>query len=164
MRALSIELGDAAIMLPGADGDSRARAPPLRAIAATKRAEFYSLGLVLGYGYGPDAAAQAPTTDVYRPQVTAGNRLPHARVGRRELAVRPSGSRVHRAWTPTPAAKLIMDAAADRGVPIVARRSAGLRLRAGRRATTSCWCARTSTSHGSGSRPIMTVGRFRIHP
>jgi 2-polyprenyl-6-methoxyphenol hydroxylase-like FAD-dependent oxidoreductase len=78
MRALPIELGDEAIMLPGPDGDA-ARAAAATAIAVAKRSEFYSLGLVLGSGYGPDAAARAPSSDVYRPLVEPGNRLPHAR-------------------------------------------------------------------------------------
>lgn len=78
MRALPTELGDAAIMADGCDGES-ARSAAAAAIHLVKRSEFYSLGLVLGYGYGPDSAAQAPTTDVYRPQVRPGNRLPHQR-------------------------------------------------------------------------------------
>ncbi len=117
MRALPIELGDEAIMLPGADGDTARRAAA-RAIAATKRSEFYSLGLVLGYGYGPDAATQAPTTDVYRPQVKAGNRLPHSRSADGSSLFDLLG-REFTVLGPAPAAKLIMDAADDRGVPIV---------------------------------------------
>ena len=78
MRALPMELGDAAIMTDGPLGQS-ARDAAATAIHLAKRSEFYSLGLVLGYGYGPDSAAQSPTTDVYRPQVRPGNRLPHSR-------------------------------------------------------------------------------------
>lgn len=78
MRALPIELGDAAIMAAGALGQS-AREAAASAIALAKRSEFYSLGLVLGYGYGPDSAAQSPTTEVYHPEVCPGNRLPHQR-------------------------------------------------------------------------------------
>jgi 2-polyprenyl-6-methoxyphenol hydroxylase-like FAD-dependent oxidoreductase len=80
MRALSIDLSSEALMQPGPDGDA-ARAAAAADIAVVKRAEFYSLGLVLGYGYGPDAAAQAPTTDVYLPSARPGNRLPHSRNG-----------------------------------------------------------------------------------
>lgn len=78
MQALPTELGDSAIMVGGPDGQS-ARDAAATAIHIAKRSEFYSLGLVLGYGYGPDSAAQSPTTDVYRPQVRPGNRLPHQR-------------------------------------------------------------------------------------
>ncbi len=78
MRSLSIELGDEALMTDGAVGDL-AREKVRAAIPLAKASEFYSLGLVLGYGYGPESAAQAPTTDVYRPAVAPGNRLPHAR-------------------------------------------------------------------------------------
>ena len=78
MRALPTELGDSAMMVDGPDGQS-ARDAAATSIHLAKRSEFYSLGLVLGYGYGPDTAAQAPTTDVYRPQVRPGSRLPHQR-------------------------------------------------------------------------------------
>ena len=78
MRALPIELGDAAIMADGPRGQF-ARAAAATAIQLAKRSEFYSLGLVLGYGYGPDSAAQSPTTQVYLPQLRPGNRLPHLR-------------------------------------------------------------------------------------
>ena len=78
MRALPTELGDSAMMLDGPEGQS-ARAAAATAIHLAKRSEFYSLGLVLGYGYGPDTAGQSPTTDIYRPQTRPGNRLPHQR-------------------------------------------------------------------------------------
>jgi 2-polyprenyl-6-methoxyphenol hydroxylase-like FAD-dependent oxidoreductase len=117
MRALPIELGDPAIMLTGPDGETARRAATI-AIAATKRSEFYSLGLVLGYGYGPDAAAQAPTTDVYRPQVKPGNRLPHSRSADGRSLFDLLG-RDFTVLGPAPAALGIMDEAVDRGVPIV---------------------------------------------
>ena len=78
MRTLAIDLSDAALMGPGADARA-ARATAAAAIQLTKRAEFHSLGLVLGYGYGPTSADQAPDGDVYQPRAEAGNRLPHAR-------------------------------------------------------------------------------------
>lgn len=78
MRALSIDLSDAALMGDGPDADA-AREAAASAIQIAKRSEFYSLGLVLGYGYGPDAPAQAPSGDVYVPIAAPGNRLPHAR-------------------------------------------------------------------------------------
>ncbi len=116
MRALPTELGDAAIMAPGPDGGA-ARDAAAAVVRATKRAEFHSLGLVLGYGYGPDAAAQAPSTDVYRPQVRAGNRLPHAR----SAAGRSLFDLLGREFTvlgPAAAARPLLDAAAWVGVPI----------------------------------------------
>ncbi|WP_219817084.1 FAD-dependent monooxygenase [Arthrobacter sp. GMC3] len=78
MRSLSLDLSSPELMLRGPEGDS-ARAAAAQAIPALKRAEFHSLGLVLGYGYGPNSAAQAATTDVYVPQLGPGNRLPHSR-------------------------------------------------------------------------------------
>ncbi|MET4783322.1 hypothetical protein [Glaciihabitans sp. UYNi722] len=56
-----------------------ARARAAEVIQEGKRSEFHSLGLVLGYGYGPDSAAQAPSSEIYLPQARIGNRLPHAR-------------------------------------------------------------------------------------
>jgi 2-polyprenyl-6-methoxyphenol hydroxylase-like FAD-dependent oxidoreductase len=78
MRALSIDLTSPELM---ADDDSgaRARAAAALVIEDVKRAEFYSLGLVLGYGYGPDTARQSPTAEDYTPIAAAGNRLPHSR-------------------------------------------------------------------------------------
>jgi len=78
MRALSIDLTSSELMAAGADGE-RARAAARVAIEQVKRAEFYALGLVLGYGYGPDASRQSPTAEEYTPIAAAGNRLPHSR-------------------------------------------------------------------------------------
>jgi 2-polyprenyl-6-methoxyphenol hydroxylase-like FAD-dependent oxidoreductase len=78
MRALSVDLTTPALMADDAAGD-RARAAAAVAIEDVKRAEFYSLGLVLGYGYGPDAVRQSPTAEDYTPIAAAGNRLPHSR-------------------------------------------------------------------------------------
>lgn len=78
MRALSIDLTAPELMHDGDEGE-RARRAAAVAIEDIKRAEFYALGLVLGYGYGPDAARQAPTADQYTPILAAGNRLPHSR-------------------------------------------------------------------------------------
>ena len=117
MRALSIELGDAAIMSPGADGET-ARQAAATLIPVLKRSEFYSLGLVLGYGYGPDAAAQAPSTDVYRPQVRPGNRLPHARSADGSSLFDLLG-REFTVLGPVAEAQPLIGAAAERGVPIV---------------------------------------------
>ena len=117
MRSLPIELGDAAILAPGADGDT-ARKAAAAAIAAAKRSEFYSLGLVLGYGYGPDAAAQAPSTDTYRPQVRPGNRLPHTRSSDGTSLFDLLG-REFTVLGPAPAAQLLVEAAGELGVPIL---------------------------------------------
>ncbi|MEJ3406083.1 FAD-dependent monooxygenase [Rathayibacter sp. YIM 133350] len=78
LRALSHDLTSPAMMAAGVDGES-ARASAALAIEQVKRAEFYSLGLVLGYGYGPHAAAQTPSPDLYLPVAAPGNRLPHSR-------------------------------------------------------------------------------------
>lgn len=78
MRALSVDLTSAELMAGGEAGE-QARAAAAGPIENAKRVEFFSLGLVLGYGYGADAVAQAPSSDVYRPILAAGNRLPHTR-------------------------------------------------------------------------------------
>lgn len=115
MRALPTELGDAAMLSPGPDG---AAARAAAAVVAAKRAEFHSLGLVLGYGYGPDAAAQAPSTDVYRPLACPGNRLPHARSADGGSLFDLLG-REFTALGPAAAAQPLVDAAAGLGVPVV---------------------------------------------
>ena len=117
MKALPTELGAVNIMADGPDGQS-ARNAAATAIHLAKRSEFYSLGLVLGYGYGPDSALQAPTTDVYRPAVRPGNRLPHSRstdgrslfdlLGRGFTVLGPIGS-----------AQPLVTAAAELGVPLL---------------------------------------------
>jgi 2-polyprenyl-6-methoxyphenol hydroxylase-like FAD-dependent oxidoreductase len=78
MRALSVDLTSPELTADGATGE-RARAAAAVVIEDVKRAEFYSLGLVLGYGYGPDSARQSPTAELYTPIAAAGNRLPHSR-------------------------------------------------------------------------------------
>ena len=76
MAVLPPDLGDPALMAKGAVfEEARARLAP--AIYAAKAPEFFSTGLVLGYGYGPASADQTPTPAEYRPLVAAGNRLPH---------------------------------------------------------------------------------------
>ncbi|GAA1942621.1 FAD-dependent monooxygenase [Microbacterium deminutum] len=115
MKVLSNDLSSPELLDDSADG-ARARAAAADAVDTFKRAEFFSLGLVLGYGYGSDAAAQAPASDVYRPIPRPGNRLPHSRndsggslydlLGQEFTVL---GGDAH-AWT---------DAAARRGVPLV---------------------------------------------
>lgn len=46
-------------------------------IRTSKRLEFYCLGLVLGYGYGPGAGSQTTDGIDFRPVALPGNRLPH---------------------------------------------------------------------------------------
>jgi 2-polyprenyl-6-methoxyphenol hydroxylase-like FAD-dependent oxidoreductase len=46
-------------------------------IEASKRLEFYCLGLVLGYGYGPGAGTQTTDGTDFTPRPLPGNRLPH---------------------------------------------------------------------------------------
>jgi 2-polyprenyl-6-methoxyphenol hydroxylase-like FAD-dependent oxidoreductase len=116
MRALSTELGDAAIMLPGAAGVT-ARAAAAAVIPSRKRSEFYSLGLVLGYGYGPDAAEQSPSTDIYRPRARPGNRLPHSRSADGSSLFDLLG-REFTVLGPAAAAQPLIEAAAELGVPI----------------------------------------------
>ena len=78
MRALAIDMTSPELIADGEAGE-RARAAAAVVIADVKRAEFYSLGLVLGYGYGADAARQSPTAEEYTPIAAPGNRLPHTR-------------------------------------------------------------------------------------
>ncbi|WP_223693553.1 FAD-dependent monooxygenase [Leifsonia poae] len=78
MKALSIDLGSTGLMAAGEVG-RQARTAAAMEIEQAKRAEFYALGLVLGYGYGETSALQSPGTDVYVPRAEPGNRLPHQR-------------------------------------------------------------------------------------
>lgn len=117
MKMLSIDLSDVSLMGPGAEADA-ARAAAAAAIQRGKRAEFHSLGLVLGYGYGPESAAQAPSGEVYLPQAKAGNRLPHART--------PKGGSLFDLLGPeftvigsTAEALRLADALSDRGIPVI---------------------------------------------
>jgi hypothetical protein len=116
MRALPTELGDAALMSPGPDG-AAARAAAAAVIPAVKGPEFYSLGLVLGYGYGPDTAAQAPSTGVYEPRVAAGNRLPHSRSADGRSLFDLLG-REFTVLGAVAAAQPLVDTAAQLGVPV----------------------------------------------
>jgi hypothetical protein len=58
------------------DDDDAAAVLAMR-IEATKRLEFYCLGLVLGYGYGPGAGTQTTDGTDFAPGPLPGNRLPH---------------------------------------------------------------------------------------
>ena len=58
------------------DDDAAAAALATR-IEASKRLEFYCLGLVLGYGYGPGIGTQTTDGTDFTPGPLPGNRLPH---------------------------------------------------------------------------------------
>lgn len=84
MAALSIDLSNPLLMTSG-DTFESARAELGPAIWRMKSPEFYSAGLVLGYGYGPTSRDQAPTPAQYVPQIATGNRLPHRLVDGRAI-------------------------------------------------------------------------------
>lgn len=76
MAVVSSDLADPALMETGvAFEQARSRVGPK--IHEAKSPEFFSAGLVLGYGYGPTSSEQAPSPTEYRPILAAGNRLPH---------------------------------------------------------------------------------------
>ncbi|MEC5151942.1 FAD-dependent monooxygenase [Cryobacterium sp. GrIS_2_6] len=115
MQALSIDLTSPELMAEGAAGD-QARAAAAGPINNAKRAEFYSLGLVLGYGYGPNSSDQTPSGDVYLPVVAAGNRLPHARSAAGKSLYDLLGPELTLIGAPGQA---WVDAASRRGIPLV---------------------------------------------
>ncbi|GAB2832386.1 FAD-dependent monooxygenase [Microbacterium insulae] len=84
MASLSTDLSNPLLMTSG-ETFERARAELGPAIWRIKSPEFYSTGLVLGYGYGPASRDQAPTPAEYLPAVAAGNRLPHRLIGGRAV-------------------------------------------------------------------------------
>jgi 2-polyprenyl-6-methoxyphenol hydroxylase-like FAD-dependent oxidoreductase len=59
------------------EDDAAATAVVAGRIEASKRLEFYCLGLVLGYGYGPGAGTQTTDGTDFTPRPVPGNRLPH---------------------------------------------------------------------------------------
>ena len=84
MAALSIDLSNPLLMTSGETFET-ARAELGPAIWRVKSPEFYSAGLVLGYGYGPTSREQAPTPAEYVPTIAAGNRLPHRLIDGRAI-------------------------------------------------------------------------------
>lgn len=84
MASLSTDLSDPRLMASG-EAFEHARTELGPAIWKVKSPEFYSAGLVLGYGYGPASRDQAPTPAEYVPTVAAGNRLPHRLIGGRAI-------------------------------------------------------------------------------
>ena len=75
-RTLATELASDLLMGTPQQLES-VRAAAAATIQRTKYIEFHCLGLVLGYGYGTQAAAQSREGWDYRPVAAAGNRLPH---------------------------------------------------------------------------------------
>ena len=118
MRALPIELADAALMGEGAEADAvRRRAAAV--VQATKDAEFHADGLVLGYGYTDAAAEQSPTLAEYRPIAAPGNRLPHLTTDDRRPIIDLLG-RGFSAIGPADLVAPIAEAARVRGIPFQA--------------------------------------------
>ena len=117
MKMLSVDLSHSSLIGTGPDADA-ARSAVAQAIQKGKRAEFHSLGLVLGYGYGPDSAAQAPSGGIYLPQAKAGNRLPHARTADGRSLFDQLGPEITVLGSSVDARRLYQ-ALADRGIPAV---------------------------------------------
>jgi hypothetical protein len=84
MASLSVDLSNPLLMTSGAEFEA-AKSELGPKIWKLKSPEFYSAGLVLGYGYGPQSRLQAPTPAEYIPQVAAGNRLPHRLIDGRSV-------------------------------------------------------------------------------
>ena len=82
--SLSVDLSNPVLMSSGEMFEA-ARTEFGPKIWRVKSPEFYSAGLVLGYGYGPTSRDQAPTPAEYLPMVAAGNRLPHRFIGGRPI-------------------------------------------------------------------------------
>jgi 2-polyprenyl-6-methoxyphenol hydroxylase-like FAD-dependent oxidoreductase len=115
-RALPTDLSQAALL--GSDDEFEAARPAAAAaIEKAKRSEFYCVGLVLGYGYGPDAAAQTTDGSDYRPIAAAGNRLPHRWLDSGESLFDRLGPEFSLIGAAKPAAPLAA-AAARAGLPL----------------------------------------------
>ncbi|WP_374947765.1 FAD-dependent monooxygenase [Agreia sp.] len=121
MASLSIDLSNPLLMSSG-DAFEAARAELGPVIKRVKSPEFHSVGLVLGYGYGPHSAEQAPTPAEYSPMIAAGNRLPHRHVDGHSLydLLGPWFTAIGSAEAVAP----LMAEAVSRGIPIVHLESA----------------------------------------
>ena len=115
MASLSIDLSNPILMSSGSTFE-RARSELGPEIWRLKSPEFYSSGLVLGYGYGPTSLDQAQTPAEYRPIVAAGNRLPHRFIKGRPIydLLGPWFTAIGTAHAVAP----LMSEAAKRGIPI----------------------------------------------
>ncbi len=114
--SLSIDLSNPVLMTSGAAFET-ARDELGPEIRRVKSPEFYSSGLVLGYGYGPTSRDQAPTPAEYLPMVAPGNRLPHRFVAGR--AIYDLLGRWFTVIGGVDAVAPLMSEAANRGVPMV---------------------------------------------
>lgn len=115
MASLSIDLSNPLLMTSG-DVFESARTEMGPVIWRLKSPEFYSAGLVLGYGYGPTSREQSPTPAEYIPIAAPGNRLPHRMVHGRPVhdLLGPWFTVIGRAGD---VARLLAEAAA-RGIPL----------------------------------------------
>ena len=114
-RTVSTDLASAALMgSPASFAASRQAAADM--VQRTKRIEFHCLGLVLGYGYGPGAAAQTVDGSSYSPVAAAGNRLPHHWLAPGDSLYDHLGSGFAVLGSASAAGELVA-AAARRGVP-----------------------------------------------
>ncbi|SFR92727.1 2-polyprenyl-6-methoxyphenol hydroxylase [Microbacterium sp. cf046] len=125
MSSLSTDLSNPALMTSGEEFEA-ARDELGPAIWRLKSPEFFSSGLVLGYGYGPTSRDQAPTSSEYRPLIAAGNRLPHRSVRGRAIydLLGPCFTAIGRADAVTP----LLAEASERGIPVVHLETADLEL------------------------------------
>ncbi len=73
---LSVDLTDPALMADSPDFEP-ARRRAAATIQRTKDAEFHSIGLVLGTGYGNASSAEGADLDRFEPRAEPGFRLPH---------------------------------------------------------------------------------------
>ena len=77
MSTLSIDLTDPASSWAPATPPKRPARGRRTTIQRTKDAEFHSLGLVLGAGYGNASSAEGADLDRFEPRAEPGFRLPH---------------------------------------------------------------------------------------
>jgi 2-polyprenyl-6-methoxyphenol hydroxylase-like FAD-dependent oxidoreductase len=127
MRVLGDELLRKGLDRGGATGTT-VRAAVAQEIEQAKRAEFYSLGLVLGYNYAHSPAvlgvgAGGPSRQpldgtVYEPSFAAGSRLPHAWLGEGRSLYDLLGAGFTLLSSDTADAVAIAEAARRRGVPL----------------------------------------------
>ena len=122
----------------------RGRRPRPRRGQRMKRCEFYCLGLVLGYGYGPHAAEQSSDGSDYRPVAAAGNRLPHRWLASGDSLYDQLGP----GFTVLGADRRSRRSPPRRGAASRSHVDAGLVDTGARYGAGSCWSGPTSTSRG----------------
>ena len=128
MASLSIDLSNPLLMASGPSFEA-ARDELGPVIRRVKSPEFYSAGLVLGYGYGPTSMEQTPTPAHYLPAIAAGNRLPHRFVGERSIydQLGPWFTALGSADAEAP----LLAEAERRGIPVTHLETGRFRCRAG---------------------------------